>query len=213
MLGINADAWSSVGRATWRRAGRRHRILPCRCDEFGRVGMFVNCAGKCASIAGERCCAWKCRRMEWTRSCSRARRARFSPRTRKLVGRPVLPPAWVFQPGVAQLLSRRVGSRSRFGQRWKRTGLKVGVGRARSVGAGIAEFQIEERRYRSRNSGSTGCTKRGVHLVLWETPSIWTSARHVPGGEDEWISGVEPGWLGVRDRLAGERTQDRFPKT
>jgi len=99
----------------------------------------------------------------------------------KLVGRPVLPPAWVFQPWVSRNSYLGASEVDHVLDKMEANGTQGRRGRARSVGAGIAEISnLRSARYPKPKQWIDWLHERGVHLVLWETPSIWTSASTYP---------------------------------
>lgn len=92
------------------------------------------------------------------------------------VGRPPVPPAWVFRPWYSRNSYVSAYDVERVLARAESFGLMPGVVVLEAWAQSLQDFQWETNRYPHPAGWVSSLRARGVEVVLWETPSIWTSA-------------------------------------
>lgn len=92
------------------------------------------------------------------------------------VGRPAVPPAWVFCPWYSRNSYLSAYDVERVLEQSARFGLRPGVVVLEAWARSLQDFQWETNRYPNPAGWVEWLRARGVEVVLWETPSIWTSA-------------------------------------
>jgi alpha-D-xyloside xylohydrolase len=102
--------------------------------------------------------------------------AEVSARYTRRVGRPRLPPDWVFQPWLSRNSYLSAYEIDRTLDRMEQHGLTVGVVVLEAWAESLQNFRFQARRYPDPGRWIESLHRRGVRVVLWETPSIWTNS-------------------------------------
>lgn len=172
-------------------------------------GLFVNCAGKARfDSRGDDL------RVElpedgidafWFRGTPREILAEYT----KLVGRPALPPAWVFTPWLSRNSYLSAADVDRVIAKMEEHGLKGGVVVLEAWAESLQNFKFEEHRYPKPREWIARLHEQGYRIVLWETPSVWTSAStYGEAKSNGWIVLSEDGSEFVTDWLENGRKID-----
>jgi len=96
------------------------------------------------------------------------------------VGRPERTPSWVFQPWLSRNSYYSAYEIDRIIEKMKKYRLKAGAVVLECWAEGLQSFTFEEKRYPKPKEWIKRLHADGYHVVLWETPSIWTSASTYP---------------------------------
>ncbi len=185
-FGERFDAWNQRGRIieTWARdmaQGGPHSsyfAVPFFISSAG-YGLFVNCTGRvrfdCGATKPDEL------RVEVPEAGVEVFYFRGTPREiaeeyARLVGCPQPRPGWVFEPWISRNSYVSAYEVDRVIDQMEAHGLRAGVVVLEAWAEGLQNFRFEERRYPHPRKWIARLHHRGYHVVLWETPSIWTNA-------------------------------------
>jgi len=185
-LGERFDAWNQRARPVecWTRDMAQggpqssYFAVPFVVSSVG-YGIFVNCSGRV--------------RFDWSAHGTQELRIevhddgmeafvfRGTPREivqayTRLVGRPPLPPAWVFQPWISRNSYQSAQEIDDVIGEMERRGLRAGVVVLECWAQSLQNFRFEEKRFPNPRAWIESTHRRGYRVVLWETPSVWDSA-------------------------------------
>lgn len=188
-FGQRYDALNMRGRAmetwiadAWGGGNRSYICAPFFISSEG-YGLFVNCSGKvkfdCGAEKSDEL------RIEVPEAGADVFLFKGTPREilaeyTKLVGRPQTVPDWVFEPWISRNSYLSAYEIDRVIDKMETNGLKASAVVLEAWAAGLQNFQFEEGRYPNPKEWIEKLHARGYHVVCWETPSIWTSARTYP---------------------------------
>jgi alpha-D-xyloside xylohydrolase len=185
-FGERFDAWNLRGREmeSWARdmaqggPNSSYFAVPFFISSEG-YGLFVNCSGRVKFDFG----ATKSDelRIEIPESGAEIFVFRGTPREilrayTALVGRPKLPPDWVFQPWFSRNSYMTAAEIDEVLDKADELGLRAGAVVLEAWAQSLQNFRFEEARFPNPREWIAKMHARGARVVCWETPSIWDSA-------------------------------------
>lgn len=187
LRGRTFDIWAEDG---WNRWDTSYLAVPWFISSDG-YGIFVNGTGRLradvgASVPDElRIWSPDAGAEVWVfRGTPREILAQYS----ALVGRPHALPDWTFQPWLSRnsyLSAYEINRALRIGAQH---GFRFGAVVLEAWAEQLHNFRFEERRYPEPEKWIAGLRKRGVHVVTWITPSVWTSSSaYAEAKSNDWL--------------------------